>query len=116
MPKTFGVQAIASRVYWREEDAGAVVAAWRASGESLSAFARQHGVQPRRVARWIRRLETAAPIRFHPVRLTDAIEATASSTGIEIELPSGERIRLPRGFDADDLRRVFSVLTASSSC
>ena len=117
MPKTIDVQAVASGVYWREEDARAVVAAWRASGESVSAFARHHRVQPRRLARWIRRLETATPLHFHPVRVAGAIDNAPSRTpAIEIELPSGERIRLPRGFDVDDLRRVCSVLTASTSC
>ena len=116
MPKTVDVRAVVSGVYWGEEDARAVVAAWRASGESVSAFARRHGVQRRRLARWIRRLETATSVRFHPVRLTEAIDAAASASAIEIELTSGERIRVPRGFDAEDLRRVFSVLTARSSC
>ena len=116
MRKAIDIGDVASCMYWREEDARAVVAAWRASGESLSAFARQHGVQRRRLARWIRRLETAAPLHFHSVRVTGAVDPMPSATAIEIELPSGERIRLPRGFDANDLRRVFSVLEASSSC
>ena len=116
MPKTIDVRDVASCTYWREEDARAVVAAWRASGDSLSAFARHHGVQRRRLARWIRRLETAAPLHFHPVRVAGAVDPQPSPAAIEIELPSGERIRLPRGFDADDLRRLFSVLEASASC
>jgi hypothetical protein len=117
MRKLVDVRHVASRLYWRDEDARTVVAAWRASGESVSAFARQHGVHRRRLARWIRRLETAAPLHFHPVRVTGAVDPKPSPPGIEIELPSGERIRLPRGFDADDLRRVFSVLEASgASC
>lgn len=116
MSKTIDVRDVASSVYWREEDAKAVVAAWRASGESLSAFARRHGVERRRIARWSRRLDTAAPLQFHPVRVTGAFDPKPSPAAIEIELPSGERIRLPRGFDADDLRRLFSVLDASSSC
>lgn len=116
MSRTIDVRDVASSVYWREEEARAVVGAWRASGESLSAFARHHGVQPRRIARWNRRLETAAPLHFHPVRVTGAVDPKPSAAAIEIELPSGERIRLPPGFDADDLRRLFSVLDASSSC
>jgi transposase-like protein len=116
MPKTIDVRSVASCVYWREEDARAVVAAWRASGQSVAAFARHHGVQRRRIARWIRRLETAAAVHFHPVRVTGAADTNPTPGTIEIELPSGERIRLPRGFDADDLRRLFSVLEASASC
>ena len=115
MPKAINVRDVAAR-YWGEDDARAVLNAWRASGESLSAFARHHGVQRSRLARWIRRLETGALVRFHPVRVTGAAHPTAWPATIEIELPSGERIRLPRGFDTDDLRRLFSVLEAGSSC
>jgi len=57
-----------------------------------------------------------APPHFYPVRLTGAVDPQPLPAAIEIELPSGERIRLPRGFDADDLRRVFAVLEASASC
>jgi transposase-like protein len=114
MAKTIDIGDVASCAYWREEDARTAVAAWRASGDSLSAFARQHGVQPRRLARWSRRLETA--LQFHPVRITGAVPPTRSPDAIEIELPSGERIRLPHGFDAEDLRRLFSVLEADASC
>ncbi len=116
MPTGIEVRDVAPRRYWREEDARAVVAVWRESGTSLSAFARQHGLQRRRLTRWIRRLETAASLHFHPVRLTGAVDPHPSPAAIEIELPSGERIRLPRGFDADDLRRVLSILEASPSC
>lgn len=107
---------VASRTYWREDEARAVVAAWRASGESLSAFARRRGVERRRIARWLGRLETAPAMQFHPVRVAGIVDATASPAAIEIELPSGERIRLRRGFDADDLRCVFALLGATSSC
>jgi transposase-like protein len=116
MRKAIDIGDVASGVYWREEDGRAVVAAWRASGESLSAFARRHGVRRGRVARWIRRLETVAPLHFHPVRIIGALDAPESSAAIEIERPTGERIRLPRGFDADDLRRLLSVLEARVSC
>jgi hypothetical protein len=116
MSKSIDVRQAVSSVYWREEDARAVVAAWRASGERLSAFARHHGVEPRRIARWNRRLDTAAPLHFHPVRVTGVVAPKTYPAAIEIELPSGERIRLPRGFDADDLRRLFAVLAASASC
>jgi hypothetical protein len=110
------VREVVSNGYWREEEARAVVAAWRASGERLAVFARRHGVQPRRVARWHRRLDAAAPMHFHPVRVIGAVASPPSPAAMEIELPHGERIRLPRGFDTDDLRRLLAVLDASASC
>jgi len=43
--------------YWRAADARVVVEAWRRSGRSLAAFARQHGVSARRLAYWRTQLD-----------------------------------------------------------
>lgn len=114
MSQSITVRKAVSSGYWHEEEARAVVAAWRASGERLAVFARRHGVQPRRLARWHRRLGAAAPVHFHPVRVIGT--PSPSPAAMEIDLPHGERIRLPRGFDADDLRRLLAVLEARASC
>ncbi len=116
MSQSVTVREAVSSGYWHEEEARAVVAAWRASGERLAVFARRHGVQPRRLARWRRRLDAVAPLHFHPVRVIGAMAPPPSPAAMEIDLPHGERIRLPRGFDADDLRRLLAVLEASASC
>ena len=116
MSKSIDVQNVAACSYWCEEDARVIVGAWQASGETLSAFARRYRVDPRRVARWAGRLEASASVRFHPVRVTRDAGPRPSAGGIEIELPSGARIRLPHGFEAEDLRRLWSVLDAGASC
>jgi hypothetical protein len=110
MSKTLDVRRVAARAYWGEEDARVVVAAWQASGEGLSAFARRHGLDRGRVGRWVRRLQAPASVRFHPVRLTGDSPPSPSAEAIEIELRAGLRIRLPRGFDAEDLRRLLAVV------
>ena len=79
-----------------------------------------HGISAERLSRWARRLgETAAaaPIRFHPVRMGQRT-ATHASGDERIELDLGERrsVRLPRGFDAADLRRLLDVLAGSAGC
>ena len=116
MSKPIDVQNVAACSYWCEEDARVIVAAWHASGETLSAFARRHRVDKRRVARWAGRLEASTPVKFHPVRVTRDAESRPSARAIEIELPSGACIRLPHGFEAEDLRRLWSVLDAGASC
>ena len=118
MSKAVDLRNVAAAVYWGEEEARVIVAAWHASGETLAAFARRYRVDRRRVARWARRLEASTPVRFHPVRLTEEAEPrpSASAQAIEIELPSGARIRVPQGFEAEDLRRLWSVLAAGASC
>jgi hypothetical protein len=111
-----GVVEVASRRYWREAEARVIVEAWRASGESLGEFARRHRVDARRVARWAGRVEgsAVAPVRFHPVRL--ARPADGGGSAIEIHLVGGQRVRVPSGFQAEDLRRVLAVLDPGRPC
>jgi hypothetical protein len=86
-----------------------MVEAWRRSGQGLGEFARRHGVQRKRVAWWASRLRggAAEELSFHPVLVTGR---PGEREGIELEMSSGWRVRLPRGFEADELRRVLTVL------
>jgi hypothetical protein len=121
MSKRADVRRVAERPYWREAEARVLVEAWRGSGEMLARFARRHGVEPRRLARWVSRLEGGADegVRFHPVRLLEhPVEPERSGSGapIEIELAHGRRVYVPRGFEAEDLRRVLVVLGEVAAC
>lgn len=110
------VRGVAERGYWRECDARLVIKAWRSSGETLARFARRHRVEPKRLARWVNRLDGAGKGRLllHPVRLVDdRLEAGAA---IEIELAEGRCVRVPPGFAPEDLRRVLAVLAESARC
>ena len=84
--------------YWREADARAVVEAWQRSGMRLSEFAREWGVQARRLRRWVARLEPAGRkggISFHPVRLTDKSGAQAQHDAVlEVVLGDGRALEL----------------------
>jgi hypothetical protein len=104
--------------YWRESTAQVMVDAWRESGETVAAFARRQGVERRRLARWIRRVDGKADVLvpFHPVRVVDVpAETRQSEAPIEIVVGSPCRVRVPPGFEGDDLRRVLAVL-AGGSC
>jgi hypothetical protein len=116
MAKKAGVAEVAVRRYWREAEARVMVEAWRHSGESLAGFARRHGVDRRRVARWASRVEERepAPVHFHPMRLAD--HGGGGGSAIEIHLVGGHRVRVTPGFQADDLRRVVAVLEAGTPC
>jgi transposase len=112
MASRLEVRRVAGGRYWREAEARVVVAAWQESGKTLSAFAQQHGVDPRRLARWSSQLRRAAPaaVRFHPVRLAGGSAGSRDAGTIEIELGGGRRVRVGPGFDVEDLRRVVAVL------
>lgn len=124
------VEAVASRRYWRADDARAVVEAWRRSGKPLSEFAADVDVLPRRVARWAGRLEageaTAAEVDFHPVRVVGSDpmprrvvggdQGVARREPIEVVLGKGLRVRVPGGFASEDLARVLAVLEGRGAC
>lgn len=116
MARKGSVAEVAVRRYWREAEARVIVDAWRNSGESLSGFARRHRVDPRRVARWAGQVDGSepAPVRFHPVRLAD--HDGGAGAAIEIQLVGGPRVRVPPGFQTEDLRRVLAVLDPGRPC
>ena len=120
MARRADVRRVAERRYWRESEARVLVEAWRSSGETLAGFARRHGVERRRLARWVGRLEgVGEALRFHPVRLVERRpdrESSESGAPIEIELAEGQRVRVSRGFAAEDLRRVLAVLGEAAKC
>ena len=102
---------------WTEDEGRAMVAAWRRSGASLAAFARQRGVQDMRLRYWVARLaelkENGTPrVRFHPIRLIEASEGPRrrDEERIEVVLADGRSVRVPTGFAAEDLERVLQVL------
>ena len=115
--KNGAVAEAAGRIRWREADARVLIEAWRESGQTLTAFARRCNVHPERLGRWHRllRTEPRGPVRFHPVRVREVQPQRAESGDrIELVLLDGRSIRVPHGFDADDLRRVLHVLEAEA--
>ena len=118
MRRTGTLAEVASRSYWREDDARRIVDAWQESGEPISRFARRLGVDWRRVSRWARRLVPSAEarLRFHPVRVTDEDVPRPGAASIDIEVGQGRRVRVAPGFATDDLRRVLAVLDESRPC
>ena len=59
--KRDALAALAANRYWTEADGRTALVAWRASGESLAAFAERHVLGTKRLVRWQRRLEAPQP-------------------------------------------------------
>jgi len=116
MSRDAELREVARRGYWRAAEGQVMVEAWRRSGEPLGKFARRHGVDRRRVAWWALRLEEREPrpVRFHPVRLAGGRRNDGGA--IELELGSVWRVRLPQGFEAEELRRLLAVLEERPRC
>lgn len=115
--------AVARSKYWREEDAEAALDALEASGQSLTAFARQWGISDVRLRRWQRRLRRATAAgsvgesvlvpAFRPVEVVIE-EGPMADSGVELALRSGHRIILRRGFDARVLDELLRALDGSA--
>ena len=104
---------------WPEALKREIVAAGSAAGASVSAVARQYGVNTNMVFTGHRRYgaasASAAPPQLVPVVVTpEQINATrpamVQTEGIEIELPRGIRIRVGAGVNAAALRVVLDAL------
>jgi transposase-like protein len=106
--------ALVANRYWRAADAEQVLEAWRRSGQSAAAFAREHGLSAARLLRWQAQLEPSAPPVFHPVRVVGRERASPIATArpepLELELRGGRRIRVSAGFDAALLEELVRTV------
>jgi len=83
---------------WTADEAREVLERWRASGESVRAYGRDHGIDPQRLFYWRRKLGNGAkrgPKRSERAiaRLVPAVMRLEGATGEEravvVRLPSG---------------------------
>lgn len=94
------------------------IEAWRASGQTLSAWARSRGISRDRMEYWKRQLagrqgkaDGMGPLALIPV-LPSPPEARAD-VPIEVIIErAGLRVRLPADFDAGTLSRLLDVVAA----
>lgn len=103
--------------YWKEEDARALLDVWARSGESVSVFARRHGLAPHRLLRWKQRLSGSErqPV-FHPVKVIAADGAhrtdveSGSTVALELIVGPRRRIVVRRGFDPEVLAELVRTV------
>jgi hypothetical protein len=109
--------ALARSKYWRQGDAETALDALTASGQSLTDFARQWGLNDRRLRRWQRRLQRPAlqPTGGEVTRAFRQVEIVVddelhAGSGVELVLRGGHRVILHRGFDGQVLEELLRVL------
>jgi hypothetical protein len=95
--------------YWREEDARGVIEEWRASGLTMAAFARQEGVNVKRLQRWRFRLDHEQ--RVEPRFVSVAMESGAMGPQPLCIVVGDLRVEVPQGFHEETLLRVIRVLS-----
>jgi transposase-like protein len=85
------------------EERRALVQAWKQSGESRKQFAARIKVHLQTLTWWARALDREMPRFAEVVHRPDP--------GAELVVEVGPlRIRVPRGFDANELRRLMAAL------
>ncbi|MFO0726449.1 MAG: hypothetical protein U1E65_21865 [Myxococcota bacterium] len=98
------------RVRWSEHEARGVLSAWRKSGLSLERFAKDRGLVPMRLRRWLKKLEgqpsSKTAIALLPVELSPAKRGEP----VAVYLRSGHVIKVGRGFDEDAFKRAVALL------
>jgi len=79
----------------------AMVESWRKSGKSRSGFARELGVSPNSLRRWIR--------EFDPPAFVEVVTRKAPGPAFLVRAGAAE-IVVPAGFDGPELRRLVEAL------
>ncbi|SRR5579883_42160 len=97
---------------WNEHDARRVLEALERSGQPVSAFAAEHGLDPQRVYLWRRRLGASA----ERTTFREVVVRADGSDRFEIVLTSGMTVRVPASFDDDSLERLLGVLSRAGAC
>jgi len=99
----------ATGLKWRR-----IVDGQRASGLSVAAFCRRHGIAAASLYAWRRRLGPAAGARvFVEAKVVDPSPAQAAGL-IEVCLKGGRRLRVGGGFDARVLLELVTALEGLS--
>jgi hypothetical protein len=95
---------------WDAEKARDELRQWRESGEGAEVFAGRRGYSKERLRRWGARLNrTARPVLL-PVRVL--AKALREAPPLEVVLRGGRVLRVPGGFDKDQLAELLHTLEA----
>jgi transposase-like protein len=108
MTKELELAALRGGRRWTMSDGRAVVRALRASGSTLAAFARAHGLRVERLRRWrIRVGLDTGPVATSLV----PVEVIANGALAKFEIVIGDIVvRVPATFDEGALRRLLGIV------
>jgi transposase-like protein len=89
--------------FWQD-----LIAQQERSGLAVRTVCSQHGVTEPSYYYWKKRLRKESPVRFALVAANGS--SVKQSTALELELATGERLRIGPGVDGATLRTVLEVL------
>jgi hypothetical protein len=104
---------------WSEVEARGVLEAWRRSGLTLEAFAKERGIVSQRLRWWRKKLNRAERARaaaaagttpaLLPVRVTTE-PSQRRGEPVTVLLRTGHMLKVSHGFDEDAFARVVAIL------
>ena len=106
-----------SREAWQQS-----IEDWRSSGLSQTAFCERHDLAPSTFQWWHHRLAEEPPPEPEPsepggfVEVRVGPEPELSSDAVELLLPSGLRLSVPRGWNRGALVEILHALKEVGSC
>jgi len=117
------IHRLAEKRTWTEEDGQDVIAAWRASGQTIAAFAREHGVGDGRLRWWRDRVGGAgngasAPVegpRLVRVEVEQSAGRSAVAAGAWELVTARGHLRVHEGIEVGELRVVLEALMSGGA-
>jgi hypothetical protein len=91
------------------EEKRTLVSSWRASGQSQSRFAFEHGVPQSSFSKWVARY-TPAPMTLPTFATVEVVDETPPPNLLVHLGAKGLRVEVPAGFDPAELRRLVGAL------
>lgn len=88
------------------------IAAQQRSGMSVKQFCQEQRLTECSFYAWRKRLQEKGPVRFALVERESQRQERATDAMLEVELATGERLRIATGVDAATLRMVLDALRA----
>lgn len=104
---------------WSPADARLVLDTVAASGRSFLEFAREHQVDVQRLYAWRRRLASSPvdPVQsFVELRAPEVVPPAVSSSRYEIQLPTGEILRVEGAVEPAGVAALLTVLRSGRPC
>jgi transposase-like protein len=83
------------------------------SGQSVTAFCREHGLCRPYFFVWKKRLEKDMPTKFLEVQVAGHGPSTLGDSSVEIRLRNGRSLMVRPGFDAEHVRALLAVVEAA---
>jgi Transposase len=121
MPRSLppSVVRILRQSRWSPADARLVLDAVAATGHSFLEFAREHDVDVQRLYAWRRRL-ASPPVdaiqTFVEFRAPEAASPLPTSARYELQLPTGEVLRVEGAVDPATVGALLAVLRVGRAC